>query len=326
MDRRPKIDVELMSNALWHGALDKNKPGEFVNKMQPPIEFGDDYWDVAVSAVQYEHSWRLEQVYYAYVIFFYKSKNDDGDGVYEAEIAIDPNRPEDGNRLCFNLPIGPNRQKRIVSTTMTGAETSLVKADVYESYFSFGEEQKVEYIGLEIADAASAGFRRQYGTDLPVMKYQFIERKQRSYFLCDVDNALIYLEGENRALARILGYDQKDVRRYGNALYIDIQSRSEAELPPRYPTPSSLMLYSSIVEEQRCGDANVRLLASVPVSSKFGDMVQYDFIKPNFKPVTYGLRQINEIDIQIHNHAGRQIDFRSGITRVSLVFRKSPRY
>ena len=82
------------------------------------------------------------------------------------------------------------------------------------------------------------------------------------------------------------------------------------------------MIYSNIVTDQHCGDAFVQLLASMPVKSKYGDEVQHDFHLVNYKALRRGLKRIDQIEIQINDHAGNPIDIRSGVTSVSLIFKK----
>ena len=326
MDRRPKIDVELMSNAMWHGALEGNKPGLFVNKMVPPLKLEYGEWDVAVNSVQYEHSWRMKADYVVTVVFFYaKSATQKGD--YTADILLQKEVTGDEKRNVFELPLENAGGMRIVTFPMETDETKRIwSADVIKIPISVGEDQGADYVGTEIANLANRFYRQKYNLDGRFMVFEFDKLKQRSRFMCENNETLISLEGENRAIARILGYDSNGVQKFADYTLIKVGTALEAELPPRLRSPSSLLIYSSIVTDQRCGDANVHLLAKVPVKSKFGDVVQYDFIKPNPKALKYGLKEINEIDIQIHDHAGHPIDFTGGLTNLSLIFTKAKEY
>ncbi len=97
-----------------------------------------------------------------------------------------------------------------------------------------------------------------------------------------------------------------------------LQSRSRYHLM-RQKIPA-LYLYSDVVEDELVGDSKVPLLRTVPISGKRGDMVNINFPRPFFKPVTKGY--INSIEIEIKDDTGKNISFNSGKVICVLHFRK----
>ena len=323
MDRGDKIDVELMSNAMWHGTLAGNTPGNFINKMVPPIKFDNGTWKVAVSSVQYEHSWRRARVYKIWAILFYPENEEWQGKDYNGVVGI----VNGVKHIVFELPVGLNGEVREIANPMAGEKTlTRTRADLFQVNIPIADDQPVEHIGTQIAFCVNAYYRPKYGVQGSILKYEFDTTKQRSKFTTELGEIILYLEGVNRDLCPLLGYDHSAVDTFADRKLLRICKETEADLPPRCSRPATLMIYSKIVDPQRCGDANVQLLAKVPVRSKFGDIVQYEFNRLNPKALKYGLSEIDEIDIQINDHAGHPIDFTSGITNLSLIFTKAKEY
>ena len=324
MDRRDKIDVELMSNAMWHGTLLTNAPGQFVNKMEPPLDFGDVEWDVAVASVHYEHTWRQVNTYQVGIALLYPMNEEmRGSGSY-GEFQ-DNGDAED--RIVFDLPLGPNRAIRKLSVPAhVYAGKKLKRADGMTMEVKLADDQEAESVGIEIAEYASRWYREKYKVEDTILKYEFNAKKRRSMFTSPLAEIVLYMEGASQEVCRILGFSNAGVERLPKCKLIRINKALQADHPPLCPRPSSLLIYSKIANDQRCGDANVQLLARVPVKSKFGELVQYDFHLLNFKALKYGLYRIEEIEIQINDHAGNPVDFTSGVTSISLIFKKHNKY
>ena len=316
MDRRDKIDVELMSNAKWHGTLDSNRAGYFINKMEPPLDFGNDEWDVAVSSVTYEHTWRISNTFDCAVLIVYKAEN----GRYKGEKI-----EKDGKTIMqFDCPpnTGDVRQQIMLPVN---EHARVWTADWIDMRIPVGDDQGPEYIGNFIADWVN-GWVKANDLDAPdALTYKFNKIKNRSEFRGVYHQTYLYLADKHRALARMMGYESRNMLLSESSMMLPLFIL-DAELPPRFPHTSLLMLYSSIMNEQRCGDASVQLLSLVPVKSKYGDMVHYDVPLPNFKALRLGLSRIEQIDIQVHDHEGKLLEFTGGVTSISLIFRKSVKY
>ena len=339
MDRRDKIDVELMSNAFWHGSLVQNAPGHFVNKMVPPLDFGYDQWDVAVSSVHYEHTWRMKSTYYVAVVLLYPIKElSNGREVYGV---VEKPRGEEETRVVFELPIGPRSEMRKISVSSKDYGGKKLKmAESTCMAFTLSDDQDASIVGTEIAEKTNMFYRDQSADRFQmntILTYEYDTKKQRSMFTSELGEVVIYMEGANTDVCRILGYHTSGVDRIPStktddglvipdAKLIRINHALQADHPPLCPRPSSLLIYSTIANQQRCGDKNVQLLTRVPVKTKFGELSLYDFHRLNFKALAYGVHHIDDIEIQINDHAGNPVDFTSGITSISLIFRKAEKY
>lgn len=89
---------------------------------------------------------------------------------------------------------------------------------------------------------------------------------------------------------------------------------------PEVNYSTNLYIYSNIVEKQLVGDVYVPLLRSIPCTLKFGEIMDISFSKPYYKKVVKS--EINEIEIQILDHAGTHVRFEYGTVLLILHFRK----
>ena len=68
------------------------------------------------------------------------------------------------------------------------------------------------------------------------------------------------------------------------------------------------------------GDTSAPLLRNVPAKGNFGSMVNIDFTKLEYKPVSTSL--VNTIKIDIRDDTGKHIPFNNGRVIVKLHFRQ----
>ncbi len=83
---------------------------------------------------------------------------------------------------------------------------------------------------------------------------------------------------------------------------------------------NSIYVYSSIVEHNSVGNAEVPLLTVVPVEGKHGTQVTYTPLRPEYKTVSQDY--INDIEMQLNRSNGNEIPFIRGVVRVVLHFKR----
>jgi len=82
----------------------------------------------------------------------------------------------------------------------------------------------------------------------------------------------------------------------------------------------TFFVYTDIIEDQLVGDSNVKLLRTVPVAGKSGDIVAQAFT--NIHYVGLNRSSFQEIEIQITDDVGRKVHFAHGRVTVKLHFRR----
>ena len=80
----------------------------------------------------------------------------------------------------------------------------------------------------------------------------------------------------------------------------------------------TFFVYTDIIEDQLVGDSHVKLLRTVPVSGKTGDIVAKSFT--NIHYVGLNRSTFQEIEIQITDDVGRNVQFAHGRVTVKLHF------
>ncbi len=82
----------------------------------------------------------------------------------------------------------------------------------------------------------------------------------------------------------------------------------------------TIYLYCDIVEPQIVGDANVRLLKSIPVHGKSGDIISKTSANIQYVPVR--TKSFESVEILLRNDAGKPVPFERGKVVVTLHFRQ----
>ena len=86
-----------------------------------------------------------------------------------------------------------------------------------------------------------------------------------------------------------------------------------------------LFVYCNIVQPQVVGDTNAKLLRSVPVQGKMGDVVTKTFTNIQYVPVQ--TKSFEDIEILLRDDTGHPVPFERGKVLVTLHFRQqSPSY
>ncbi len=113
---------------------------------------------------------------------------------------------------------------------------------------------------------------------------------------------------------------------YMMGFYSRIYSKDETKA--KYPVDlrggvDALYIYCDLVEKQLVGDTLSPLLRIVPVSGKYGEIIEREFVRPQYVPVLK--KEFSSIEISIRNDRDKPVPFNFGKTTVKLHFRrKSP--
>ena len=82
----------------------------------------------------------------------------------------------------------------------------------------------------------------------------------------------------------------------------------------------AIYIYCDIVLPQVVGDTNAKLLRSVPVQGKMGDIVTKTFTNIQYVPVQ--TKSFEDIDIILSDDAGNPVPFECGKVLVTLHFKQ----
>ena len=82
----------------------------------------------------------------------------------------------------------------------------------------------------------------------------------------------------------------------------------------------TLYIYCDIVQPQVVGDTNAKLLRSVPVQGKMGDVVTKTFTNIQYVPVQ--TKSFEDIEIILRDDAGNPVPFERGKVFVTLHFKQ----
>ncbi len=82
----------------------------------------------------------------------------------------------------------------------------------------------------------------------------------------------------------------------------------------------SLFVYCSLVEDSIVGDSRVPLLRSVPVKGRYGETIREVFQQAMYMPVR--TNNFDQIEISINTEDGQLVPFNSGVSSVTLHFRR----
>lgn len=119
---------------------------------------------------------------------------------------------------------------------------------------------------------------------------------------------------DNRSLALSLGFRAEE--RYPF-------SGTRGKVVSRRPldNPSSVFVYADVVQPQRVGSVERRLLEIVPIIGESDEVPKFSPVNVNYLPVNGSV--LNRIHIEITNQWGDAIEFLSGTTVVQLHFRRA---
>ncbi len=92
--------------------------------------------------------------------------------------------------------------------------------------------------------------------------------------------------------------------------------------PPLLKTPSSLYVYTDIIDLERVGDTMAPLLRTIPIEDTTKDsmLVSHTFHRVYYKRVNRNT--ISSILMELHDDRGDEIKFESGLVIAVLHFRK----
>ena len=328
-DQLNEIYVEVKSNAMSH---DGNKPHYFRNKMNPPIHLGEGNWDVALSSIMYEHNWLELKGEYNICLML---PREDKSGAFPTKLVkSDPKLVKSDPKLDrFEIAIGPSSvdgaKYNFAIDQPAGKLTDFtfdwVKIRVLTDDRDITKVCDNMTISnpLEIEIQTKRSRAEIQKTDARVVFfYNKMKRRVEIDSTCYNNQLHIFFPSDSLPLLRLLGFDKSKAQMVSDYYAYKIPDKYEAPLPPNKQRISSLMLYSNVVNEQRVGDSYVQFLGSVPVNSKQGDVVHFQPMRLEYRPVKYGLRYIDEILVQLNDFTGKEIEFDGGVTSATLAFRK----
>ena len=81
-----------------------------------------------------------------------------------------------------------------------------------------------------------------------------------------------------------------------------------------------LYLYCDITDYQIVGDTKAKLMKVLPVEGKYGDTIYKTFDVPTYYPI--GIKQFQDIKIDIRDDSGQKVQFNSGRVVVNLHIRQ----
>ena len=324
--KQREIHVEVMSNAFKTVGRNNNKPSRFVNDMVPPIDLGEGPWQVAVQSVMYQHNWMTmgEDEDMSFIVMR-------TDKLGKLSLRISSELIYVGHDTVPKYSDHPNPRRFVLKIDeldvgVRERSAELLSADLVTVHVSAGTYQSAKELGEAIAKQANFLFRMEcapYQDNL--IEYRFDELMHRSMFRTSAPTAQMIFYKKYHHVQAILGYDTEKGYPVGEDRAFSLADGT-ATLPPRYHQVPCLMLYSDIVDGQRVGNMWSPLLARIAVTSKPGDNTMVEPRALHFKPVLKGTQKISQIGVQVHDHAGDEINFGPGVVCVSLVFRHAPEY
>ena len=83
---------------------------------------------------------------------------------------------------------------------------------------------------------------------------------------------------------------------------------------------TALYVYADIIHNQLMGDVRIPLLRVVPVKSRYGDTTCATYEQPQFLPLSKSY--IQTVEINIRSDTGELVSFKSGMSIVTLAFRR----
>jgi hypothetical protein len=83
---------------------------------------------------------------------------------------------------------------------------------------------------------------------------------------------------------------------------------------------SNIYVYCDIVEPQIVGDTSVRLLKSIPVQGKFGDVIAKTFTNIQYVPVQK--KSFEDMEVLLRSDTGEPVPFERGKVIVTLHFKQ----
>jgi hypothetical protein len=87
---------------------------------------------------------------------------------------------------------------------------------------------------------------------------------------------------------------------------------------------TTIFAYCNIVQPQIVGDTNAKLLRSVPVEGKMGDVVTKTFTNIQYVPVQ--TKSFEDIEILLRDDTGDPVSFERGKVLATLHFRQQDRF
>jgi hypothetical protein len=111
-------------------------------------------------------------------------------------------------------------------------------------------------------------------------------------------------------LSLILGFGGKEVK---------IDKTGESPYVTDLSTITSIYTYCDIIQPQIVGDTSARLLRSIPVEGKYGDIITKTFTNIQYLPVK--TKSFGDVKIILRNDTGDPVPFERGKVIATLYFR-----
>ena len=264
-----------------------NKLSNFKVNLPRPIELDPTKWEVALSEIQFPHSW-------------YNIR--EGNNMITKEI-IQPSIEE----LNVLFPVSDERdfkeenekRKDVMKEQPSGSTISYRT----ELIIPPGHYVNVQQIIKKLEEADNSKIR-------PI---QFLYNEQSNSTVIWLQDKCKLNFNHGSDIAYCLGFDvNKTIE--SDAGPIKAKSTSTIQ---KYNT---IYCYTDIIKNQFAGDYNIPLLRVISTQSQYGDYVCKNYDRPHFLPLSR--RHVQEVEIDLRDDTGEPISFEAGKVIVTLVFRR----
>ena len=341
-EERSNTYITLPSNVTKNFFLD-NTTSNYRTKLAMDMNF-EGTWGVGLSELHYPRTWNVFQKSSYFILLFSRH---DGLG----RLKVSPPIPEEPNMRYFNkqasngvnitLPYDvqvTNNEDGTETTTYYNAQGAALdytpSFDLFEIQIPPGNyrspEEVCQYINKYISQV-------QIYLTKDVSKYTSLLLGQISNFFTAEHNKKLkricftsdipFLEFLifNDEFGRMLGFANED---FASHPYIEKRMlfRLNTTNPIIFQVPSSIYVYTDIIEPERVGDSMASLLRVIPVQDAEKDetensaLVNHVFQRIYYKRVNRN--SISSIQIQMADDKGEMIPFDNGVAIAVLNFRK----
>lgn len=183
-------------------------------------------------------------------------------------------------------------------------------------------------IGFDLGDGKVIGRRIPpgfYGTVPDILKAIHIkDHENKIYFSYNSVTKRVRIQVKNKArvilhdgLCQLLGFDPDEIETVEENVEATVESPYVADPCAHYRV---LMVYTDIVEPQIIGDVVAPLLRIVNVTGSDGELINAQFDRPHYLPLSRKI--IDTLEIVIRTHTGVLTPFERGRSYVKLHFRQ----
>lgn len=264
------------------GLFKDNKPQHFRTQLPSPLNL-DGEWEVGLSAIIYPHNWN----------------NIKSESKFSLEYGV--NSPGRSAVVKIDITITNKQFKDLDDCVRVLNE--VINEQIHDNLFAAGSNatpyhmaSKGTYNYLELAITKNSPkrlFLKKYGSTATKIILPAATSKERE-------------------LWRLLGFDETATSLVEGGI-----AKNPASITLHFP---SLYIYSPIIEYVGVGDTRAPLFAIVPIKGEMGDMIYERFDRPIYCHLTQ--KYIPEIEINIKDDTGDDVEFGAGKTILILHFRK----